>query len=286
MRICLALALALSVPACGTGAATEAVLRFTAIPDQNTTDLRRKFDPVAAYLGRALGVEVEYVASRDYQAAVNMFKNGEVQLAWFGGLTGVQARHSVKGARVIAQGREDPRFYSYFIAHKDSGLAPSIDFPTAIRSKKFTFGSESSTSGRLMPESFIMKASGKTAMDFFETTPNFSRSHDQTAELVNSGQYDAGVLNYRVFETRRAAGKTENCVVIWKTPEYADYNFTAHPGLEKTFGEGFIEKLQRALVEMKDPELLGAFPRSALIAATNEDFEGIEQVAIKLGMVR
>src|SRR3990172_4547745 len=113
-------------------------LRFTAIPDQNTTELTEKFQPFADYLGKQLSMKVEYVPARDYQATVEMFRNGDVQLAWFGGLTGVQARKAVPGARAIAQGKEDPQYYSYFVAHKDTGLTESESFPQAIASMTFT----------------------------------------------------------------------------------------------------------------------------------------------------
>jgi len=290
MRMRLFLILGGFVAACGGGAEEQSgeakVLRWTAIPDQNTTELKRKYDPVSDYLSERLGVEVEYVPSMNYQASVDMFKNGDVHVAWFGGLTGVQARHAVEGARAIVQGEEDPKFYSYFIAHKDAGLSQGDELPVELAGKKFTFGSESSTSGRLMPEHFIMKKTGKTAMDFFEDTPNFSGSHDLTAELVDSGRYEAGVLNYKVFEKRKEAGQTKNCVVVWKTPYYADYNITAHPDVEKIFSEGFTDRLQKAFLEMSDEKLLGAFQRSGFIEASNEGFDGIKQVAIKLGKIR
>src|SRR5215203_5781389 len=129
-------------------------VRFTAIPDQNTTELQEKFRRLEAYLGKELGVPVRYVPARDYQASVEMFANGDVGLAWYGGLTGVQARSKVAGARAIAQGDVDPTYYSYFIAHRDTGLARSDEFPAGIAKYSFTFGSEQSTSGRLMPEFF------------------------------------------------------------------------------------------------------------------------------------
>ena len=91
----------------------QATLRFSAIPDQDETRLREKFQPVAEYLSAELGVPVEYVHATEYADSVELFKNGDVQLAWFGGLTGVQARHAVPGARAIVQGEEDPDFYSY-----------------------------------------------------------------------------------------------------------------------------------------------------------------------------
>jgi len=275
----------------GTGVAGESagrdVLRFTAIPDQTSTELEEKFQPLARFLSEELGVPVEYVPARDYQASVEMFKNGDVDLAWFGGLTGVQARHAVPGAAAIAQGASDPHYFSYFIANRDSGVEPGDDFPTAIAKLHFTFGSPSSTSGRLMPEYFIRQATGESTQEFFEHPVGFSGSHDKTAELVASGRYQAGVLNYRVYDRRVQEGTTDPEVVrvIWKTPTFADYNWTAHPGLRR-FGDDFIERTQRALISIDDPALLSALPRESLIAASNDDFEGIREVAEQLNMLR
>ena len=264
------------------------VLKYTAIPDQNTTELAQRFAPLTAYLSEKLGVPVEYVPSRDYQASVEMFRNGDIQLAWFGGLTGVQARAAVPGARAIAQGKADPHYYSYVIAHESTGLERGEDFPQALADLTFTFGSESSTSGRLMPEFFIKENTGKTPEQFFSKPFGFSGSHDKTCELVEAGRFQAGVVNYKVYERRVAAGDLDPqvCRIVWKTPEYADYNFTAHPDLDRVHGEGFTGKLQQTLVGIKDGDLLSALPREALIPATNEEFSGIEDVARELGMVR
>ena len=264
------------------------VLRFTAIPDQTSTELQEKFQPLVEYLSQQLGISVEYVPARDYQGAVEMFKNADVMLAWFGGLTGVQARQGVPGARAIAQGEADPTYYSYFIAHKDTGLELSQEFPASISELRFTFGSASSTSGRLMPEYFIRQNTGQSPQDSFAHPVGFSGSHDKTAELVESGQYQVGVINYKVYNRRVEAGQTdpEVCRIIWKTPLYADYNWTAHPELETQFGKGFTDRLQQALIDIEDPLLLVALPRNRLIPASNEDFEGIREAAEELNMVR
>ena len=272
---------------CG-GQTSEDVLKFTAIPDQNTTELKAKFAPLARYLSAALGVDVTYVPARDYQASVEMFRNGDVQLAWFGGLTGVQARSAVPGARAIAQGAADPAYYSYFIAHASTGLERSGRFPAVIADLTFAFGSESSTSGRLMPEYFIRSNTGQGPTEFFSQPFTFSGSHDKTCELVESGQYQAGVVNYKVYDQRVADGSTDpdKVKVIWQTPFYADYNFTAHPVLDTRFGAGFTDRLQQALVAIDDPILLRALPRERLISASNGEFAGIEAVARELGMLR
>ncbi len=262
-------------------------LLFSAIPDQDETRLRERFEPVASYLSRTLGVPVQYVYATKYADAVELFKNGDIQLAWFGGLTGVQARHAVAGERAIAQGEEDPDYYSYFIAHRDSGLEPGSGFPSGLAGKTFAFGSTGSTSGRLMPEHYIRVHTGKAPEDFLGAI-SFSGSHDRTAELVESGQFDAGAINYKVYDRRVAEGQTDPavCRIIWKTPSYADYNFTAHPILEVRYGPGFTDRLQQALVQMTEPNLLRAFPRRSLIPASNQDYASILDLARQLNFIR
>lgn len=267
----------------------EKALRFTAIPGDNTTELREKFAPLEKYLSERLGVTVKYVPTEDYGASVDAFVNGDVQLAWFGGLTGVRARRAVKGARAIAQGKVDPQYRSYFIAHRDTGLQPTEDFPMALAGRRFTFGSESSTSGRLMPEYFIRKFTGKTPKDFFGREMSFSGSHEKTAQLVQAGTFEAGAIDYKTYERLVAEKKIdpEVCRVIWKSPPFADYHWMAHPSLDATFGQGFIDRLQKTLLELNTPELLRAINRpEGLIAARNEEWDALEQLAKELGLVR
>ena len=184
----------LSILGCNSGTeANSQELRFSAIPDQNSTELVEKYNKIASYLSDELDITVTYVPSSDYSASVEAFKSGDVQLAWFGGLTGLRARAAVTGARAIAQGTVDPNYKSYFIGHKDTGLTPSEAFPQGLAGMTFTFGSESSTSGRLMPEYFIRQETGKSPQEFFAGEEmSFSGDHAKTAALVNAGTYQGG----------------------------------------------------------------------------------------------
>jgi phosphonate transport system substrate-binding protein len=285
----LLLAVALVVAGCGVPDEEPAVvLRFSGIPDQNTTELAERFQPLAEYLSGELGVQVEYVPTRDYQATVETFRNGDILLGWFGGLTGVQARGAVDGARAIAQGGTDPEYYSYFIANQSTGLSVSDEFPADIGKYSFTFGSQSSTSGRLMPEYFIREATGQSPEEFFTNPLGFSGSHDRTAELVESGQYEVGALNYLVYDRRVEQGTTDPDVarIIWQTPTYVDYHWVAHPRLDEAFGAGFTDRLQQTLVGITDSSLLSALPRNRLIPADDQDYDQLRAVAQQLGMLR
>ena len=260
------------------------VLRFSAIPDEDTTAQKERFQPVADYLSKALGIEVEFVPSINYGASVEKFENNDVQLAWFGGVTGVQAMTRVPGARALVAGQKDLSFKSYFIANASTGLEASEDFPAAIADLKFTYGSSSSTSGCIMPSHFIIENTGKTPMEFFKEKPGFSGAHDKTAMLVQDGSFQAGALSFGTYEKLVAAGKVdpEKCVKIWETPTYADYNMTAHPDLDNAFGEGFLDKLQQALVDCQDEAALKALGREKLVKVNNETFAGIAAVMEKV----
>lgn len=259
---------------------------FTAIPDQDETRLQQRFGKVADYLKNALGVEVKYVPVKSYAAAVTAFRNNQVQLAWFGGLSGVQARRLVPGSEAIAQGYEDQFFVSYFIANARTGLTASKEFPSGIAGKTFAFGEKGSTSGRLMPEFHIREAFGKAPDDVFSRV-GFAGDHSRTLALVQSGAYEVGVLNYQVYETEKAEGKVDESKVrvIWKTPTYPDYQWTVRGDVDKSFGAGFKDKLAKALLGMKDKALLDAFPRKSFVPATNDDYKPIEETAKAIGLI-
>ncbi len=259
---------------------------FTAIPDQDEARLKERFGKVATYLTRELGMEVKYVPVKSYAAAVTAFRNDQVQLAWFGGLSGVRARLLVDGSEAIAQGVEDPNFQTYFIAHSSTGLKESKDFPKEIAGMTFTFGSKGSTSGRLMPEYHIRQQFGKAPDEVFSKV-GFSGNHSKTVALVQSGAYQVGATNFKVWKRELAEGKIDpnKLSIIWKTPGYPDYQWTIRGDVDARFGAGFKDKVQAALLNMNDPDLLASFPRKGFITATNSDFQPILDTARELKLV-
>jgi phosphonate transport system substrate-binding protein len=259
---------------------------FTAIPDQDETKLYERFSKIAKYLEKELGVDVKFVPVKSYASSISAFRNNQVQLAWFGGFSGVRARLLVEGSYAIAQGLNDPNFHSYIIANTHTGLEKSEKFPQGIKGKTFTFGSKGSTSGRLMPEYFITKNMQKTPDELFKTV-GFSGNHSKTIALVQSGAYEIGAVNYKVWDRELKAGNidTSKVKIIWKTPPYPDYQFTIRGDVDEQFGEGFSKRVQDALLRLDDRDILDAFPREKFIKAENAEFEVILETGRKLGLI-
>jgi len=270
-----------------TYAAETQVFTFTAIPDEDESRLVERFSKIATYLEEKLGREVRYLPVKSYAAAITAFRNKQVQLAWFGGLSGVQARIQVPGSQALAQGFEDQFFKTYIIAHHSTGLKPSKAFPVGIKDFTFTFGSKGSTSGRLMPEYYIRKHYGKAPDKLFPRV-GFSGDHSMTIAQVQAGAYQVGAVNYLVWETELAAGKIDpkKLNVIWEIPNYPDYQWTIRGDVDKDYGEGFTQQVRAALLNMSDVELLAAFPRKSFVPADNSDYEAIEKTARAIGLIQ
>lgn len=271
----------------------EKTLAIGAIPDQDPQKLQRQYDKLATYLQKELGVPVKYKPVTDYGAAVTAFKVGDLELVWFGGLTGVQARLQVPGAEAIAQRDVDEKFHSVFIASKKSGLTPFKDISelNKLKSHTFTFGSESSTSGRLMPQYFLKQAGVK--LQDFKAQPGFSGDHDKTIKLVEAGSYDVGAVNEKVWQKRVKTKEVDlNKVdVIWRSPAYYDYHWVINPDVKKKYGEDFVKKVQNAFFKL-DPnlpehkEILDLFEAKKFIPTQNSNYAQIEAIGREIGKIK
>jgi phosphonate transport system substrate-binding protein len=274
--------------ACGGGgdAASKDSIYIGGIPDQEVSVLEQRFNGVADYLTEQLDIPVEYVASTDYAALVTAFTNGDVPLAWFGGLTGVQARLEVEGAEAIVQRPVDQEFTSVFI------VGPGVEANSLadLAGLTFTFGSETSTSGHLMPRYFLVQAGVDPETDF-DGGPGYSGSHDKTWQLVESGSYQAGALNSTVWDRAvdEGAVDTSKVRVIETTQPYYDYHWVANPLLDEKYGDGTIGAIKAAFLAMGDDpdmkDVLDLFDAEGFIETQNSNYDAIEDVARQLGLI-
>ena len=309
-RVCLALLVigALVVAGCGssdsktagpgvssstpTGKFKGATLRISAIPDQDPEKLNRLYGTLSTYLTTTLGVKVDYVPVTDYTASVASFRIGDLDAVWFGGLTGVQARLQTPGAKLLAQRDIDAEFRSVFIASRRSGIAPvkSVAGLGIIAGHSLTFGSESSTSGRLMPQYFLDQA-GVSEGDL-KGNPGFSGAHDATIKLVESGTYEVGALNKQVWEKTVADKGVDltKVALIFESPPFADYHWLARPDLDAKFGVGFTDALREAILALDatnpdQAEVLELFGAKRFVPTEAERYERIESIGRKLGLI-
>jgi phosphonate transport system substrate-binding protein len=263
-------------------------LSIGAIPDQDPEVLQRLYRTLADSMSGALELEVAYESVTDYAAAVSLFRTGDLDLVWFGGLTGVQARLQTPGAVPIAQRDIDADFHSVFVVNAGTGLAPSDDL-RPLAGLRFTYGSETSTSGRLMP-AYFLEEQGVDPQGF-PGGPGFSGSHDATLALVASGSYEAGVLNEQVWTTRSTEGLVDPAVARYaRTPAFYDYHWLLGPRAVERLGADLPDRLTGyftglSTADPDDAEVLDLFGAASFVPTEAANYDSIEQIGRRLGLV-
>lgn len=256
--------------------AQQTVFRVTAIPDESPTELARKAAPLMKYLEAKLGMKVEFTPVTDYAASVEALVNKKVDLAWFGGFTFVQANVR-SGGKVIplVQREEDEKFKSVFIT-----ADPAIKTLADLKGKDVSFGSQSSTSGHLMPRSFLLQAGLNPEKDFRRVA--YSGAHDATIAAVASGKVQAGALNISVWDKFVTEKKvdTEKVKVFFTTPPYYDYNWTVHADMPAATRQKLADALlalSKATPEGK--EILDLQRATKFVPTKADNYKGIEAAA-------
>jgi phosphonate transport system substrate-binding protein len=259
-------------------------VRVTGIPDENPTELQRKFAPMTAWLSQALDANVEYIPVTDYGAAVQALVADRIDFAWLGGFTHVQARSMAKVEPLVMRAI-DREFKSVFIAHSAAGIKTVGD----MRGRTFAFGSKSSTSGHLMPRHYLATTYDLDPEADFDGEPVFSGAHDATAKMVESGRVSAGALNSQVWDRMIKDGGVDpdRVLLIWTTPGYVDYVWTARtaldPALKTRFRDAFLALNASNAQDLAILELQGA---RSFVGASASDFDAIEGVARSTGLLR
>ena len=262
----------------------QTVLRVTTIPEEAATEQTRKFGPLTKYLERTVGMKVDFVPVNDYPAAVEALVNKQVELVWFGGFTYVQAQIRSGGKIIpIAQREEDTSFRSVFITQTNSGIKRLTD----LKGKQVSFGSQSSTSGHLMPRSFLLEAGIDPDKDFKRVA--YSGAHDATIAAVVNGRVDAAALDITVWRKFVSENKvdTTKVDVFYTTPPYFNYNWSVHADMPAPLRE----KITAALLNlnMNNPEgkeILTLNRATKYIPTKPENYKGLENAGRSAGLIR
>ena len=265
-------------------ALAQQTLKVTTIPEEAATEQIRKFGPLTKYLERTVGMKVEFTPVNDYPAAVESLVNKQVDLVWFGGFTFVQA-HLRSGGKVvpIAQREEDTQFRSVFISQTDSGIKTLAD----LKGKQVSFGSASSTSGHLMPRSFLLEAKIDPEKDFKRVA--YSGAHDATIASVVGGRVDAAALDITVWRKFVDEKKVDTAKVnvFFTTPPYFNYNWSVHADMPVALRERITKALlDLSMANPEGKEILTLNRATKYVPTSPENYKGLEAAGRSAGLIK
>jgi phosphonate transport system substrate-binding protein len=250
------------------------VLRVGVLPDQDSQRLTKRYTKLLDYLANELGVEPELVIPDSYADLVQRFAQKQIDLAYFGGVTYVQA-HDEASAVPLVMRDIDRKFTSYFLVN----ARESAQTITELRARRFSFGDLHSTSGHLMPRYFLQQQNIMPETFFSEV--RYSGSHDKTALWVQDGTVDIGVANANVMREMFEQGLLSNDKVriLWETPYYADYVWAVQPYVSKMHAN----RLRDAFLALSysnplHAEILSMVGAKSYLPASHRDFFALETI--------
>ncbi|MDN5926047.1 MAG: phosphonate ABC transporter substrate-binding protein [Hyphomicrobiales bacterium] len=202
----------------GTAYAEE--INFGIISTESQQNLKPKWEPFLADMEKATGYEIKPFFASDYSGVIEGMRFDKVQLAWFGNKSAMEAVDRA-GGEIFAQTvsvEGNPGYWSLIIAPKDSKLASIDDLLKCDKSLNFGLGDVNSTSGYLVPTTFIFAANKVDPKECFKTVTN--SNHETNAMAVANGQLDAAANNTEnmALIEKNQPKAFANIKVIWKSP--------------------------------------------------------------------
>ncbi|MGB3900493.1 MAG: phosphonate ABC transporter substrate-binding protein [Mesorhizobium sp.] len=212
------IAAALSLTLSGAVMAEE--INFGIISTESQQNLKPKWDPLLADFAKATGLDVKPFFASDYAGVIEGMRFGKVQMAWYGNKSAMEAVDRADG-EVFVQTvpvSGEPGYYSLILAPKDSKLTSVDDLLKCDKSLNFGLGDPNSTSGYLVPMTFVFSANKVDPKTCFKNVTN--ANHETNAMAVANGQVDAAANNTENLELieRNQPAAFEKIKVIWKSP--------------------------------------------------------------------
>ena len=193
---------------------------FGIISTESQQNLRPKWEPFLADMEKETGLKVRPFFATDYAGVIEGMRFGKVQVAWFGNKSAMEAVDRADG-RIFAQtvdGSGNPGYWSLILAPKDSKLTSVDDLLKCDQSLNFGLGDPNSTSGYLVPMTFVFAAHNVDPKTCFKNVTN--ANHETNAMAVANGQVDAAANNTEnmALIEQNNPDAYAKIKVIWKSP--------------------------------------------------------------------
>ncbi len=280
------LTLALLAAGCGSNGteqnnAAPQTLRVGLIPNQAPDKVKAQYEPFRNYLSRNLGMPVELFVATDYSGVVEAMANDKLDLAYFGGLTYVQAKQRAAIYPIVTEIDRYTKTTKYHSLIIVSANSPIKDI-SELKGKIFAFGDINSTSGSLYPRIMLDKAGIKIPGDLKQVI--YTGGHDATALAVQNGTVDAGGVEDRILYKLEKKGTVDQSKIriLAQSDPIEGYPWVVRANLD----QGLVDKITNAFLEIKDPELLDLMRAEGYAKISDQDYKYIEEEAVRLGLLK
>jgi phosphonate transport system substrate-binding protein len=201
-------------------AETPVEINFGVISTEASVNQKKNWEPFVDAISKATGLKVRAFYASDYAGVIEAMRFNKVQIAWYGNKSGMEAVDRSNGevfAQVVSKDGSTG-YYSHIIVNSESPFTKLDDILKCDKTLNFGIGDPNSTSGFLVPTSYIFAARDIDPKNCFKTVRN--ASHQANAMAVAHKQVDAATNNsedlQRIESTAPDARKQIR--IIWTSP--------------------------------------------------------------------
>ncbi len=204
-----------------TGAIAADEMNFGIISTESTANLKPQWEPFLAAMTKQTGMKVNAFFASDYAGIIEAMRFKKVDIAWYGNASAIEAVDRANG-EVFTQtvdGDGNPGYWSLLVTHVDNKHLNSLDDVLKCdKSLTFGIGDPNSTSGFLVPSTFLFASRGIDPKQCYSRVTN--ASHEVNALSAANKQVDFAANNTenmrRLEKTNPTAAK--NLKIIWQSP--------------------------------------------------------------------
>ena len=195
-------------------------LNFGIISTESQQNLKTTWEPFLAAMEEETGLKVNAFFASDYAGVIEGMRFDKVQVAWYGNKSAMEAVDRADGEVFVQTVDVDgnPGYWSLLVTHVDSPLNSLEDVIKCDQTLNFGMGDPNSTSGFLVPMTFIFAQNGIDPKQCFKTMTN--ANHETNLLAATNKQVDVATNNtenLRRLQTTNpeAAAKVK---IIWQSP--------------------------------------------------------------------
>jgi phosphonate transport system substrate-binding protein len=201
-------------------AETPTEINFGVISTEASVNQKKNWEPFVEAMSKATGLTVKAFYATDYAGVIEAMRFNKVHVAWFGNKSGMEAVDRANGevfAQVVSRDGSTG-YYSHVIVNADSPYTKLDDILKCDKALNFGIGDPNSTSGFLVPTSYIFAARDIDPKSCFKTVRN--ASHQANAMAVANKQVDAATNNSEDLQrTEHTAPDARKRIrIIWTSP--------------------------------------------------------------------
>jgi len=258
-------------------------IRIGLIPEQNVFNQRKRYEPLADYLSKKVGVEIELRVLSAYGNVLRNFVSSDLDAAFFGSFTGALAQRRL-GVEALAR-PEYPdgssTYHGLIFGRSDSEIRTSED----MKGKRFVFVDRATTAGWLLPLYYFKTHGIENHRTWLKET-YFAGTHEGAIYDVLERNADIGAAKNTVFDLLAKDDPRiySELTILTRSPNVPENALCVRTSLDDALKTEIKETLLNMDQDIEGKVILKEFGVARFISTTEEDYDVVFDFAAEVGL--